>query len=506
MPLWHTAMALVARLAGVDSAVVVQLAPAVLSPLVLVMVLGLGVALFRSRGAGLATAAGQLWLFGLANAGIGAFAILTGPATFSLLGLVPALLALAFTHLRSGRRVDLLSVAAAALVLTVVHPTYTIYAWLLLAAYGCARWLLADRTGTDLRRLGAVLAAAGAAAGLYLAWLAPVIASQPTVSPDAGEVERQLRVYAYQLDVHGSSYAMNPESLTRGGPATVLALAGLVVALLARRRRWAAFLLGASAVVLLITLVPALFTTVSDLVSISQARRIAAFLPAAVAVAAVAMVVGRLRVVGVVVGLGVGWALHRRYPGDFTYSMSQGGGPAWPVWLAAAVCLVAAAVLPWLRRRPGRGLRLGPGVWGAAVALALLVPSGVSGFDELKRHEPRTGQLTAGTLRALRDITPGDVVFADDRAAYDVAGYAPLYVNTAVEGHVWDRWQQRHDDAQRFFSGLELPVAQRERLLEQYDADYVLARAGQARRGRLDEFLDPVHADRRWVLYRVPGR
>ena len=51
------------------------------------------------------------------------------------------------------------------------------------------------------------------------------------------------------------------------------------------RRRWAAYVLGGSLAVFAITLVPWLFTPFSDVVSLSQARRLAGFLPFAFALA-----------------------------------------------------------------------------------------------------------------------------------------------------------------------------------------------------------------------------
>ena len=65
-PLWHAAIALIARLAGVGPAAVVLHAPTVLLPLSFVLTYEAGATLFRSRWAGVASAVTQFALLGLA--------------------------------------------------------------------------------------------------------------------------------------------------------------------------------------------------------------------------------------------------------------------------------------------------------------------------------------------------------------------------------------------------------------------------------------------------------
>jgi hypothetical protein len=508
-PLWHAAMALVARLAGVDSAVVIQLAPVVITPIALVIVFGMGATVFSSRAAGFCTAIGQVALFGLAAGGIGAFAIISGPATVSLVALAPALIALVFAFVDGQRRSRLLTVGAAALALTVIHPTYTIYVVMILLAFCVARSLLSADMGDEVRRTLLGVAATAVAAGLYLAWLAPQIARQPSVGADQSEVDRQLEVYANQVHRSGDLYAMVPEAITRMGPGAVLGLVGVALALLAARRRWGALVLAGAGVVLLVTLFAPLFTVTSDLVSISQARRLVSFLPFALAFAGLAMVVARLRAIGVGLALLAGVVATWRYPGDFTYSMSQGGGPAWPTWLGLASVATAAAILPWWRRRKdpdlaGSGLADTTGAWAALVAVALIAPLAVTGLSDVSRNDRDRSRFSRALLHELRtDVPTGSVVFADDAAAYEAVAFAPVYVNTAVGGHVWDRRVERHDDAVRFFrSGTD--AGTRLQLLEKYQADYVLARVAQAESNNLDGILTRVFEDARFVLYAVP--
>jgi hypothetical protein len=501
-PLWHAAMALVARVAGTDTAVVIQIAPAILTPIALVIGFGMGTAVFGSRVAGFCTAVGQLGLFGLAETGIGAFAILTGPATVSLLALVPALVGLVFSFARWGRRSTLLTAGAAGLSLTVIHPTYTIYALMLLAAYCATRVLLRCGTAHEVRRVAMAGAAVALPAGLYVAWLAPIALRQPSVGATDAEVERQLGVYANQVERSGDLFAMAPEALTRLGPVSVIGLAGVVVALFAAQHRWGAYVLAAAGLVLLVTLVPPVFTAFSDVVSISQARRLVSFLPFALGFAGIAAIAARLTWLGVALALVVGAVVAQRYPGDFTYAMRLGGGPVWPVWAAVGAVVVALMILPWLRGRPRDGPDRRHEGWAAVIAVALVLPLAAVGLRELERSDEGPSRLSPALLRALREVPVGSVVFADDMTAYEAAAFAPVYVNTAEGGHVWDRRDERHDDAVRFFTPAT-PQDVRARLLDTYDADYVLARTGQARDNRLDETLVRIFADRRFVLYLI---
>ena len=123
-PLWHSAVALVARLADVDPAVALQHLPAILTPLAIVLAYAAGAALFRSFGGGVATAAAQAGLLGFSRAGTGSFDFLALPPTVARALITPALLALVFSVSAGGRRRGVLSIAAASLALALVHrPT-----------------------------------------------------------------------------------------------------------------------------------------------------------------------------------------------------------------------------------------------------------------------------------------------------------------------------------------------------------------------------------------------
>src|SRR5206468_3880186 len=130
------------------------------------------------------------------------------------------------------------------------------------------------------------------------------------------------------------SYRLAPEVLGRSGAVAVAALFAVPLAVLAARRRWAALILGGFLAVLVLMLVPGLFTRFADAVSISQARRAAGFVPFPFAVAGAAAVLARLlSLAALPVGLAAGIAFQLAYPGDFGYSLAQ-GGPALAAWVA----------------------------------------------------------------------------------------------------------------------------------------------------------------------------
>src|SRR5439155_13879109 len=185
--------------------------------------------------------------------------------------------------------------------------------------------------------------------------------------------------YKGQLDVFsGGSYRLAPEVLGRSGAIAVLALVAVPLALLAAKRRWAAFVLGGFLAVLVLMLVPDLFTRFSDAVSISQARRAAGFVPFAFAIAGGAAVLARVLWIGALpVALCAGIAFQLAYPGDFGYALDQ-GGPALVTWIAlfgGAAALVAGIFLP---RRLGERDRVG--ALAALTALLAVLPVALHGF------------------------------------------------------------------------------------------------------------------------------
>ena len=113
--------------------------PAILTPLAVVLAYAAGAALFRSPGAGVATAAAQVGLLGFSRAGTGSFDFLALPPTVARALIAPALLALVFSFVGGGRKRQVLSIAAASLALALVHPTYAFFVAVPLVGFLVAR-------------------------------------------------------------------------------------------------------------------------------------------------------------------------------------------------------------------------------------------------------------------------------------------------------------------------------------------------------------------------------
>ena len=192
---------------------------------------------------------------------------------------LPAALALALAYVGRPTRAALASVAAAGLVLAVVHPTYAMFLWLPFAGFLVVR---CARRAREDSRIAAALAALVVPAGAYLVWLLPVVRDTRSHEPGGDELQRAFRQYAAQLDVFVATRATGSrrEVFGRAGAVAVAALlfvplAGLALRAGAGRRTSLGGFLAVAAVVL----VPRLFVAFSDLASISQSRRAAGFWP-----------------------------------------------------------------------------------------------------------------------------------------------------------------------------------------------------------------------------------
>src|SRR5919204_3328277 len=329
-PLWHTAVALVARLAGVGAPSTMLHLPTVLLPLSFVLVYEAGTTLFASRWAGVATALAEFALLGLAPGHGGAYSSLALPASASRALLLPAVLALVFAYVREPSPAVLASVAAASGAVTLVHPSYSVLLGIGLVGFLLARALFDVRH--DLPHIAAALGAIAVPAALVVAWLLPLVRETAAHNPSASELRRAFAGYGEELDVFGlHSYRLTPELFGRAGAIAVAALALLPLAVVAHRRMWGAFVLGAMVATLVIALLPFVFPHFADAISISQARRIIAFSPRPFVLVGGALVLaGFLRWAVLPVALAAGIALQLAYPGDFgsPYRFVHGGaGP-----------------------------------------------------------------------------------------------------------------------------------------------------------------------------------
>ena len=433
-PLWHGFLALVAKVSGADPVDTVLHGPTVLAPLAVVLAFEAGWALFRRVTPAVTAAAAGVAIVAMAPGAGGALTALALPATASRQLLVPATLALALELIRRPTLPLAASTCAAALALAVVHPTYALFLWLPFGGFLAVRWLWTRRDG---RPGGLALAALVVPAALFFAWLLPVIGDTASVSPDAAERARGFEHYAGQLDGTPERFSVTPELFGRTGAVAVAALLLLPLAGLAARRRWAAYVVGGSLAVFAICLVPWLFTPFADVVSLSQARRLAGFLPLAFALAGGLGVLARL--LGPAVGpvaLLAGIALQWLYPGDFGYTLED-GGPAWATWVAVSGAIVAFAL--GFRRLPSREAR-------AALAGALvLAPTYVAGLADWSPREVSSRYtLSTGLIEAVRDRVPaGATVYADPETSYRLGAYAPIRVCVAPPGHVADTVDNR---------------------------------------------------------------
>ncbi|MEP6909345.1 MAG: DUF6541 family protein [Actinomycetota bacterium] len=495
-PVWHSAVALIAKIADVDPALVLQHLPAILTPFALVLAYAAGAALFQSFGGGVATAAAQAGLLGFSRAGTGSFDFMALPPTVARALIVPALLALVFAVASGGRRRGVASIAAASLALALVHPTYAFFVAVPLTGFLAARVVLAMSRWRESVRIGTALPAVLLPAGLYALWLKPIVDQTVSHQPDAAKRAEDIAHYSGQVDVIGGLLRLAPEAISRGGAIAVAGLLAIPLAALAGPRRWAAYVLGGSLAVLVIVLFPWAFDHLSQAVSVSQSRRLAAFLPIPFAVAGAASLLGRLRVAGCLVAFGAGGLLQLVYPGEFSYFLIV-GGPAWPVWLAlagAAAGLVIAAVVR-------RGLAEAAPVWTAAVALSLVAPVALAGFAYLKQDDPDRFQLTPGLVHALRTEVPArDVVFSDLETSYRIEGYAPVYVAAAPPAHVADTKENKPSERRRavidFLGSGNLAIPRR------LHAQWIVV---ATRRFDLTLPLPKAYEDARFTLYKLPS-
>jgi hypothetical protein len=246
--------------------------------------------------------------------------------------------------------------------------------------------------------------------------------------------------------------------------------------------------------VLVLELWSLVFPHFSDLVSLSQARRAAGFVPFAVALAGGAAVATRLlRWAVLPVALAAGIVLQIEYPGDFGHSFH--GGPSAGAWIALFGGLAGLGVGALLR---GAVERPGP-VAAAAVALFVL-PVVVHGFAHWRAAVTTDANaLTPGLVHYLRtDVPRGAVVFADLETSYRISGYVPVYVCNAPPSHVADtkanRPRERRAAWLAFLGTGSLAIPRR------YHAGWIVLRRSE-RVARIEaQGARPVYRDASFIL------
>jgi hypothetical protein len=493
-PLWHGFLALIARLAGVDSAEVVLHAAAILVPLAFLLGFEAGRALFDSVWGGLAVLAAQVAITGLAPGDAGAYDALELPATAARQLIIPAVVALAVLFVRTRRVVLIAPLAAGSLALALVHPTYALFLLIPLTGFAVVRLIFAR---TDLVSLAGALAAVGIPTAAVLVWLAPLVEDTAGHTPSGTEVARALARYSRELNVESTDrYALAPEVFGRSGAVAVAALVSIPLAALASRTRWAAFVVGGSLPILALMSSDLVFPHFADLVSLSQARRAAGFLPFAFAFAGGCVVLaGVLRVFALPVAFAAGLVLHWAWPGDFGHL--EDGGPAAATWVAlvgGALAIPAGLVLArWFKPIENRG------PYAALAAALFIVPIAYHGLGDWHSPDRPRLPLTPGLVQALRDKVPERaVVFSDLETSYRVAAMAPVYVAAAPPAHVADteenRPYARRQDVLRFFRTGDLDIPR------SYGAGWLVI---DRERSSLRPPLRVVYADDRYLVYQL---
>ena len=497
-PLFHGFLALVSKLAGVDPDQVILHGPTALLPLSFVLTYESGVALFRSRWAGLATMLASFALLGLAPGYGGSVVSLPLAANASRMLILPALLALVFAYVREPSWPLLASVAAAAGAMTLTHPPHSALVLIVLGGFLVARAVMVRR---DLVSLGAALLAVAVPTGAVALWLRPILHETAAHNPGANELRHAFASYPTELDVFGlHSYRLKPELFGRGGAIAVAALVLLPLAVFARRRLWAALVLGGMLAVLAVSLLTFLFPHFADLVSISQARRLVGFSPRAFVIAGGALVLARLLGPLVLpVALAAGIVMQWQVPGDFGSPYRHAhGSPGWLTWASFAAAVAALLVAALVRKLPQLE-RDGP--LAAAAGALFLIPVAVHGYSDWSASPTARTPLPPRLTRTLEQRLPERaVVFTDPQTGYELVAALPVYVNATPAVHSSDTRPnhpgRRDREAQRFFhDGGPLSVPRR------YGAQWLLV--DRVLDGDKRFPLPQAYADGRYVLYRL---
>jgi hypothetical protein len=424
-PLLHGFDAVVAKLSGLDPSVVLSHEASLLTPLACLVAWEAGVAVFGSAGGGFAVLAGQLGLYCFAAGHGGSYVWLALPITGARQILVPALIALFFSYVGSRRWPLAATLAAASGTLELVHPPFAAFALIPLAAYAVVRF-------AEWRASAVALAAASLPILAVELWRWPLVQETHSHNPGTTALAMGLARYADVLQVWSMHhFRLLPEVVGRSGPVAVAALALVPLAAFAARRRWSAFVLGGTVSILALMLIPTLFVHFTDLVSLSQARRAAGFLPFAFAFAGGLALLAR-SVLVLPCALAAGSVLEQRWPGDFDYGLRH-GGPAAVTWFAFAGGAAALVAGLFFRHRVvverhGRA---------AVAAFLFVLPIAVHGFSHWSPlHPSDPGALSSQIARELRAVPPRSVVIAPVEMSYRIAAAAPVYVVATPAVHV----------------------------------------------------------------------
>jgi len=508
-PLWHGCMAVVARLAGVDPTSVALHEPSLLVPLALVLMFEMGFAVFRSTGLGVAVVLAQVGLRVLAQGHGGLYPDLWQPGQAATQLLLPAVVALFFVLARRPSWPVGLTLAAGSVDLALVHPTYALFIAIPLIAYVGVRVLFTR--GRDLRRGIVALAALGLPMGLAYLWLRPVVDQSVALHLGATGLRASLNHYKPDLVIHSlTRYNLAPARVDRLGPVPIAALALTPLAFFARRRRWSALVLGGTVLILGLDLWPLVFPHFSNVVSLSQSRRAAVFIPFALAFAGgFAVLAGVSRVLALALALAGGLWLQLSYPGDFGLTAARHQPPL-AVWIGlygAIAAIVLGTVAAWLRRDPFPQLGRPRGTTVALAALLFVLPVAVHGFSHWTPSQPVDSHaLTPGLIRFLRqDVPARAIVFGDLETSYRITAFAPLYVVTVPPTHAANTRPNKLFVRRRaWLTFLAHPSLTEPR---EWHAGWLVLRRNERKQWQAIRRLGlrPVYVDSGFVVFRLPA-
>jgi hypothetical protein len=506
-PLWHGCMAVIARLAGVDPTTVALHEPSLLVPLALVLAYEMGWAIFRSTGLAVAVVLAQVSFRALAPGHAGNYPNLWQPGEGATQLVLPAVVALFFVLVRRPSWAVALTLAAGSADLALIHPTYALFLALPLIAFVAVR--AAFVRGAELRRGIGALVALGAPMLLAYLWLRPIVEQSVALHLGSRGLRASLHHYRGDLVIHSlTRYNLAPSRVARFGAVPIAALVLMPLAFFGRRRRWSALVLGGTVLILALDLWPLLFPHFSNVVSLSQSRRAALFIPFAVAFGGgVAVLAGISRLLALALGLGGGIWLQLSYPGDFGLKAAR-HQPTWPVWIGlygALAALVVGTVVAWLRRDPLPLLGRQRGMTVALATLLFVLPVAVHGFSQWTPSQSvDRNALTPGLVHFLRRKVPArSVVFGDLETSYRITAFAPLYVVAVPPTHAANTRPNRLFDRRhavlRFFAHPSLAVPRA------WHAGWLVLRRDERRQWRAVERLGkrPVYTDRGFLVFEL---
>ena len=492
-PLWHATGAAIVWLTGLDETVMFRFWPTALIPFVATAVYNAGRQMFGCRAAGLATCIGYLGAFAF-PIGVGYFSQISYPGYICIFLFWPLIIDRTFTYMREGGREPIWTAAASSFVVSAAHPSYAPFMILLLGAFLVARFIMARDRTDDLRRLAVMLGAVTVPFLLFLIWLFPAADSSASTVSRAGEHFVSL------VNMNGSLVSMKADWLTRGGPIVIAALVCIPIAAAAGRTRAAAFIAGTSAAVILILIVPYFFTPFAHVISISQGRRFAFYLPFAFALTGGALVLARFRWFAVAGALLAGAWLHHVLPGDFKY-MLRDPGPGWLAWIAAAGALVAIGLAATRKVN----VRYGNG-WSLAIVIAFVLPTAAVGAHEIKTYRPEPARINDNVVAAVNQyVAQDDVILALPKQAYRLSALAPVYIVAAAGGHGGDTTVNHHAerrlDAKTFFDSKD--PAELQAILQRWDPQWILVRKDLPYPREFMQQYTPVYEDKVFALYPI---